>query len=111
MDLQIDRRTVGPWTVVEVGGELDLATSSTLRDRLLEMIAEGADRVAVDLDRVTFMDSSSLGVLVTSLKRVRERQGDLVLLRANGSPAKVLALTGLDRVFEMYDSERELPDE
>jgi anti-anti-sigma factor len=55
------------------------------------------------------MDSSSLGSLVTCLKRVRERDGEMVLIGVSGSPMKVLFLTGLDRVFDLVPSESDLP--
>jgi anti-anti-sigma factor len=55
------------------------------------------------------MDSSSLGSLVTCLKRVRERDGRLVLVGVGGTPMKVLTLTGLDRVFDIVGSTAELP--
>ena len=55
------------------------------------------------------MDSSSLGSLVTCLKRVRERDGKLVLVGVGGTPMKVLTLTGLDRVFDLVGSTTELP--
>ena len=55
------------------------------------------------------MDSSSLGVLVAYLKRARERGGDLMLVGVQGSPAKVISLTGLDAVFRMEDSLADLP--
>jgi anti-anti-sigma factor len=55
------------------------------------------------------MDSSSLGMLVTCLKRVRERDGRLVLAGVSGSPLKVFTLTGLDRVFDMVSAVEDLP--
>jgi anti-anti-sigma factor len=55
------------------------------------------------------MDSSSLGSLVTCLKRIRERDGRLVLVGVGGTPMKVLTLTGLDRVFDIVGSTAELP--
>jgi anti-anti-sigma factor len=55
------------------------------------------------------MDSSSLGSLVACLKRLREREGRLVLIGVTGSPKKVLGLTGLDRVFDQVERSDELP--
>ena len=52
---------------------------------------------------VPFMDSSCLGVLVGALKRARENGGELALLSLQPSPAKVMALTGLDGVFRVVD--------
>lgn len=109
MELSLDSRSEGSWTVVQAAGELDLHTSPQLRDRVLELTESGTRRIAIDLGGVTFMDSSSLGVLITCLKRVREQDGNLVLVGVNGPPIKVLTLTGLDRVFEMVDSTAELP--
>jgi anti-sigma B factor antagonist len=109
MDVIVGTRIEEPWTVVEVAGELDLHTSPPLREHLLELIQGGADHLALDLTQVEFMDSSSLGSLVTCLKRVREREGKLVLVGVGGTPMKVLNLTGLDRVFDIVGSTTELP--
>ena len=109
MDLVLENRVVGPWSVVRVAGELDLHTSPQLRDHVLSMIGDGPVKLALDLSDVGFMDSSSLGMLVTVLKRVRERDGDLRLVGVTGSPMKVFSLTGLDRVFEIADSPDALP--
>ena len=99
----------GPWAVIGVRGELDLHTSTQLRDRLAELIDEGRGRIAVDMREVAFMDSSSLGVLVVAMKRLREMGGELGLVGVNGSPSKVLSLTGMDRVFPTYGTPSELP--
>lgn len=109
MQVIVGTRTEGDWTVVEVAGELDLHTSPSMREHVLGIIEGGGTRVALDLTRVEFMDSSSLGSLVTCLKRIRERDGRLVLVGVGGTPMKVLTLTGLDRVFELVDSAAALP--
>lgn len=109
MDLTIDRDSVGMWTVLRVSGELDLHTSPTLRDDVFELLEEGTSRLAIDLEHVGFMDSSSIGILVMALKRIREKDGDLALVGVNGSPLKVLALTGIDRLLPMYGSTADLP--
>jgi anti-sigma B factor antagonist len=109
MDVIVETRTEGPWTVVVVAGELDLHTSPPLRDNLLGLIERGTSRIAVDMSKVDFMDSSSLGALITCLKRVREKDGRLALVGMDSSPMKVMTLTGLDRVFELVGSTDELP--
>jgi anti-sigma B factor antagonist len=100
----LQRRGEGAWTVIEVAGELDLHSAPALREQLAEASAREPARVAVDLTRVSFMDSSTLGILVSSLKHARERGGDLVLIGVNGSPGKVLSVTGLDQVFRLVPS-------
>jgi anti-sigma B factor antagonist len=110
MDLVLENRTAGPWTIVRVAGELDLHTSPQLRDHVLSMVGEQQGvRLALDLTDAGFLDSSSLGMLVTLLKRVKERDGDLRLVGVSGSPMKVFTLTGLDRVFEIAATGDDLP--
>ena len=111
MDLILESRQHGSWTILRVAGELDLHTSPLLQERLVDMLGEGVSRLALDLQNVGFMDSSSLAVLVTALKRLRERNGEMTLLGVNGSPLKVLALTGIDQVMTVYPTADDLPSE
>lgn len=109
MDLVLESHEEGVWTVWEVSGELDLSTAPDLKRQVTSAIDEGRTRVAVDLREVPFMDSSALGVLVGCLKHAREREGDVVLVGIDGSPLKVLTLTGLDRVFTLVPTLGDLP--
>ncbi len=93
-----------PWTVLDVMGEVDLFTASALRERIVGLIEAGNRQLLVNLAEVGFMDSSGLGVLVAGLKRVREAGGDMALVCREGPTQKVLAITGLDRVFAIYGS-------
>jgi anti-sigma B factor antagonist len=93
-----------------VAGELDLHTSPALRDSISKLLDDGTSKLAIDLEHVGFMDSSSLGILVTALKRIRERDGEVALVGVNGSPMKVLSLTGIDRLMPMFTSTAELPE-
>jgi anti-sigma B factor antagonist len=111
MDLILEDATVGAWNVLSVAGELDMHTSPVLQDRLDALSVGDAPKVAVDLSAVPFMDSSSLGVLVANLKRLRERGGNLALVGVAGSPQKVLSITGIDRVIPIYDQASELPQD
>jgi anti-sigma B factor antagonist len=110
VDLTIETQRSGSWTLLLVAGELDLHTSPALRDSISELIDGGTDKLAVDLEHVGFMDSSSLGILVTAMKRIREQDGDLALVGVNGSPLKVLSLTGIDRQMPMFASSSDLPE-
>lgn len=109
MEPSFETRRRGTWTVIEVRGELDLSTSEALRSALDGAFGDDPPRIAIDLTDVTFMDSSSLGVLVATLERARERDGELRLVGVQGSPAKVIALTGLDSAFTIEGSVDDLP--
>jgi anti-sigma B factor antagonist len=89
----------GEWRL-RVVGEVDVASSPTLRARIADLIDQGADRIVLDLDGMTFIDSSGLGVLVGALKRVRELdRKDLVLCGLHGPPRRVFEITGLTELF------------
>lgn len=87
-----------------MGGEVDIYTAPKLREKLVELIDAGNDRVVVDLEGVGFMDSTGLGSLVAGLKRMRERDGELSIVCTREPVLKVLGITGLDRVFSVHDS-------
>lgn len=90
--------------MLEVSGEVDIYTAPKLREKLVELIDAGNDRIVVDLERVGFMDSTGLGSLVAGLKRIRERDGELAIVCTREPVLKVLSITGLDRVFPVHDS-------
>ena len=92
------------WTEGEVGtlrlvGELDLYTSSDLREGLRALVGQGATLVVVDLADVTFADSTAMAVLVAAVKLLRAVGGELVLKDPQPAVTKVLKLTGLDTIF------------
>jgi anti-sigma B factor antagonist len=103
IELEIETRTENGWTVITAAGELDLYTAPKLRDEVLAIIDGGVDRIAIDLNDVGFIDSTGLGILVACLKRVRERDGRMVLIAPEASPLRrLLSLTGLEQVLPTH---------
>jgi anti-sigma B factor antagonist len=90
--------------VVAVGGEIDVYTAPKLRDSLVELINSGHYHLVIDLEGVDFLDSTGLGVLVGALKRVRSHQGSLQLVCTQERLLKIFRITGLAKVFPIYDS-------
>ena len=85
-------------------GELDLFTAPRLQEALERSIDLGARRVVVDLARVTFIDSTALGVLIGVGRQLRAGEGSLDLVCQNGNVRRVLEITGLDAVFALHTS-------
>jgi anti-sigma B factor antagonist len=84
---------------LSIRGEVDVSTSAALREELYGMIDAGATRVHIDCAGMEFIDSSGLGVLVGALKRVRERDGEIILRGLNPSASKIFEITGLTQLF------------
>ena len=87
--------------VVAVVGELDAATAPRLREVLLEVVDAGGVELVVDFTRLDFIDSTGLGVLVATLKRIRPAGGRLVVRGAQPKILKILELTGLTTLFQI----------
>jgi anti-sigma B factor antagonist len=104
VDLTLNTRSEADRTVLEVAGEVDVYTGTTLRDRISGLLDSGARDLIVDLGRVDFIDSTGLGVLVGALNRARELGGSLQLVCAQERVLKLLRITGLDQVFTVQPS-------
>src|SRR5205823_13063606 len=66
--------------VVSLGGEVDLYTAPELKQELHRLVGEGATRIVIDMSDTTFIDSTTLGVLLSVVKRVRPERGAVVLV-------------------------------
>jgi anti-sigma B factor antagonist len=104
IELRLATRSEGPWTVVDVGGEIDLFSAPQLKERISQLVDEGSGRLVVNLENVDFMDSTGLGVLLGALKRVKEHDGSLAIVCPPGPVHRVLTLTGMHKVFSIYTS-------
>ena len=93
--------------VISLAGEVDLYTAPEFKQPLLEVINEGARNVVVDFSDTTFIDSTTLGVLVGGVKRLRTNDGQLSLVCSDRNITKIFEITGLDRVFTIYPSRDE----
>ena len=104
MDLRLEVSEQGGWSVVEVGGEIDVATAPRLREQLITLVNKQKYRIVVSLEAVDFIDSTGLGVLISGLKRVKTHDGEFVLVCTEPRILKVFDITGLLKVFPVFDS-------
>ncbi len=103
LGLEVDE-SHDPFTVLAVKGEVDVYTAPRLREKLVELVSQGKHQIIVDLESVDFLDSTGLGVLVGGLKRLRTHEGDLGLVCTQNRILKVFEITGLTKVFSIYES-------
>jgi anti-sigma B factor antagonist len=104
MDLDLNVRKDGDHSVLEVAGEIDVYTAPKLREQLIELVSDGSYHIVVDLEKVDFLDSTGLGVLVGGLKRVRNHDGSLQLVCTQEKILKIFRITGLTKVFPIHSS-------
>jgi anti-sigma B factor antagonist len=104
IEFSIEDRRVGDVHVVSVAGEVDLFTAPEFKQRVTAPIGAGIEHVVVDLTGTTFIDSSSLGVLIGAHRRLKSRGGRLVVACTEDAIIKTFRITGLDTVFTITDS-------
>jgi anti-sigma B factor antagonist len=105
IEFAVQERRIGDDThVVAVSGEIDLFTAPEFKQRVMAPISNGVEHVIVDLTDTTFVDSSSLGVLIGAHRRLNSRGGELVVACDTEAIVKTFRITGLDGVFKLVDS-------
>lgn len=104
MDLQLSTSRQGPFAVVTVAGDVDLATAGRLDDEALAATSDESPHLVLDLAGVTFLDSSGLKVLVAAQRRTTRAGGSLSLVAVPRVVMRVLTVTALDKVFPIFDS-------
>ena len=105
MDLQIAVRKNGAVTVIELSGEVDAYTSARFREIMVETIEDGGSNLIISMVGVEYIDSSGLGALVGGLKRASERNGRIVIVCDQPQVRKVFEITGLEKVFPLFEVE------
>jgi anti-sigma B factor antagonist len=104
MDLDVETGTVGDASLLSLRGEIDVYTAPRLRQAIIDLVEGGATRIVVDMEKVDFLDSTGLGVLVGGLKRVRVKDGSLSIVTTQDKILKIFDITGLNRVFAIHPS-------
>ena len=103
----VDHREVdGGIGLVTVEGELDLSSAPNLKWALADTLGPGVKQIVVDLSRVTFIDSTALGVLV-GVRRTLGPGGRIAIAGSDADVMNIFELTGLDATFDMFASAEE----
>jgi anti-sigma B factor antagonist len=89
--------------VVELSGEADATTAAELRETLATQLDTGARLVTVDASGLSFLDSASLRVLILAARALRGRHGRLVFARPQPLVARLLEITGADRLLDVRE--------
>jgi len=104
VDLKLGHYSKDGIEVVNVEGEIDIYTAPRLRELLIDLVGKGGYQLVVNLEKVGFLDSTGLGVLVGGLKRVRPHDGSLDLVCTQERILKIFKITGLTKVFGIYQT-------
>ena len=102
VELNVSSRYHDDHTIVTICGEIDLYTAPRLHSELAGLLTDGMPaRVVIDMSGVEFCDSTGMNVLLSCLRRARERGGELEIAAPKPAVRKILQVTGLDSVFTL----------
>ena len=104
MDLKLGHYDKDGIEVIDVQGEIDIYTAPRLRELLIDLVSKNNYQLVVSLEKIGFLDSTGLGVLVGGLNRVRAHDGSLDLVCTQERILKIFRITGLTKVFGIYQT-------
>jgi anti-sigma B factor antagonist len=104
VDLKLGHYSKGGIEVVNVEGEIDVYTAPRLRELLIDLVNKNTYQFVVNMEKVEFLDSTGLGVLVGGLKRVRAHDGSIDVVCTQERILKIFRITGLTKVFGIYQT-------
>ncbi len=105
--MEIKQRDVEDVTTLDIEGEIDLYNAPEIKDIINQLIEDQKYNVIINLEKVSYIDSSGIGALISSLSNLKKYQGGLKIINVYASVRKVFELTKLTSFFEIYDAESE----
>ncbi len=108
MDITVDE--VGDIKVVRIAGNLDTQTSPVTQEQLTQLIQDGATKILLDFEKLNYISSSGLRVLLVAHKRLDGNSGQVRICNQNTMVREVFDTTGFSEIFSVYGSQAEALD-
>ena len=106
MNLKVTPRRVDDRTqALDLEGEVDVYTAPLLRQEIMDQVEAGVSHLLVNLEKVEYLDSTGLGILIGGVKRLKEQSGSLKLVGPSARITRIFEITGLNKIFDVYASE------
>lgn len=106
MNLKVTPRRVDERTqALDLEGEVDVYTAPLLRQEIMDQVEGGVTHLLVNLEKVEYLDSTGLGILIGGVKRLKEQGGSLKLVGPSARITRIFEITGLNKIFDVYATE------
>jgi anti-sigma B factor antagonist len=93
--------------ILDVAGEIDVYTAPRFKEAVNGIIGSGQNHLIINMEKVSYMDSSGFGTLLSATKRLRPEGGTVNLVKCNSPITRMLRITRLNTIFGTYDSEED----
>jgi anti-sigma B factor antagonist len=105
--MEISQRTAGDVSVVSLSGRLDANSANDVERKLNSLIDAAQIQLVMNLDKLEYISSSGLRVLLSGLKKVRKQQGDIRLACLKPYIREVFDIAGFTQLFKIFDKEED----
>jgi len=106
--MKLVQQAEGDVLVLRLGGQLmGGPDADALRSTILASIQQGTEKILIDLGEITWVNSTGLGVLITSHLAARGKGGSLKLVGVSKRIESILSVTRLNTVFEVFSTEED----
>lgn len=106
MNLKIDVTENTDKTIVFLSGELDIYTAPELKDTLLKIVSQNNHTLEVDLENISYMDSTGIGVFINAFKNAKKTNSHLQLINLQEKVLRLFKITGLDELIDIKCTSR-----
>jgi stage II sporulation protein AA (anti-sigma F factor antagonist) len=107
--MKIEFKLVRNTVVVKLKGELDMLITEKLRQEIDSRLEDKrVNNLIINLEKVTFIDSSGLGVIIGRYKKIASRKGRMYIVGASPSVEKILKFSGINKLIPIYKSEQDI---
>ncbi len=103
--MKILEQKIGNVNIISLSGRLDAYSANDLERKLDSLIDADQVQLVVNLERLEYMSSSGLRVLLAALKKVRKQQGDIKLACLKPYIKEVFDIAGFTQLFTIFDAE------
>ena len=105
--MEIVQREKNSVVILDINGEIDLYNVSDIKMTIQKLIDDHKYDVIINLEKVSYIDSSGIGALISSLSTLKKYQGSMKIINLLASVKRVFELTKLISFFDIYSSEEE----
>ena len=97
------------WNIIHIEGLFTIRRVVEIKKPLESYISIPSIKIAFDLSKVKYIDSSAITLILNFHKRLKESDGEVVIIKPSESIQEVLSIIGIDQVLQIYESKEHLP--
>ncbi|MBN2534227.1 MAG: STAS domain-containing protein [Spirochaetales bacterium] len=105
MKVTIRNHTNPDALIIDLDGDFDLYSSYKVKEDIEKLIEQGNHTILFNMEKVKYLDSTGIGVLIRVLLLLKPKNGIMRLFKVHEAPMKVLKLTMLTQMLGVYDTE------